>query len=129
MTPRRGLGPFAWLLVPVMGLVGCWQTTPPSTPPAPRPVARPTPEPTPVAVNAVVELSSQSFHTCARRQAGDVLCWGKNTYGQLGAFLFRSTTVLFSSAKESEGRRSVCGIWNQKRSPLKTFCKTWAPSA
>lgn len=67
-------------------LGACWQST--STPPAP-PTPAPTPtQPTPVAnarVDPIVELASQFQHTCARRRSGTVLCWGKNTYGQLGS--------------------------------------------
>ncbi len=56
-------------------------SSPPPRPPPPKVV---TPPPAAAPVNPVVEVASQSFHTCARRQVGDVLCWGKNTYGQLG---------------------------------------------
>lgn len=31
----------------------------------------------------VVELAAGRAHTCARRQNGEVLCWGDNTFGQL----------------------------------------------
>jgi alpha-tubulin suppressor-like RCC1 family protein len=66
-------------------LAACWQpTAAPTAPPAP---VSTTPTPTPVttaAVDPIVELASQSLHTCARRRSGTVLCWGKNTYGQLG---------------------------------------------
>jgi alpha-tubulin suppressor-like RCC1 family protein len=34
--------------------------------------------------NPIVAITSRAFHTCGVRQAGDVVCWGKNTYGQLG---------------------------------------------
>ncbi len=64
--------------------MGCPPVTTTTTPS--RPTAPP-PRPAPVAqapVNPVVAVASHSFHTCAQRKAGDVLCWGKNTYGQLG---------------------------------------------
>lgn len=32
-----------------------------------------------------VELALGEFHTCARQNSGRVLCWGGNSYGQLGA--------------------------------------------
>lgn len=80
----RGSRRLTWLLLPLLGVPGCPQQTPQTSPPRSTPVARPAPPPAAAPVNPVVELSSQSFHTCARRQAGDVLCWGKNTYGQLG---------------------------------------------
>lgn len=81
--PRR-LRRLAWLLLPAVGLLGCWKQAPDPTPPKPRPAVQPPARPAATPVNAVIELASQSFHTCARRQGGDVLCWGKNTYGQLG---------------------------------------------
>lgn len=61
-------------------------TQPTTTPaPAPTPTTTPTPAPTPQGpTNPVVEVASHGAHNCVRRQAGDVLCWGKNTYGQLG---------------------------------------------
>jgi alpha-tubulin suppressor-like RCC1 family protein len=31
-----------------------------------------------------VALAAGSVHTCGRTAAGQVLCWGRNTYGQLG---------------------------------------------
>lgn len=66
-------------------LGACWQST--STPPTPPPTSptRPTPPPTTAApVDPILELASHAHHTCARRKSGTVLCWGKNTYGQLG---------------------------------------------
>lgn len=36
-------------------------------------------------MDPIVELASQLQHSCARRRSGTVLCWGKNTYGQLGS--------------------------------------------
>ncbi len=32
----------------------------------------------------VVEITTGHYHTCARRAAGDVRCWGQNLMGQLG---------------------------------------------
>jgi alpha-tubulin suppressor-like RCC1 family protein len=32
----------------------------------------------------VVEIEAGAVHTCARRRNGQVLCWGQNTYGELG---------------------------------------------
>ena len=31
----------------------------------------------------VVELKAGNAHTCARRQGGDVLCWGENLHNQV----------------------------------------------
>jgi alpha-tubulin suppressor-like RCC1 family protein len=43
------------------------------------------PRPTPVrGVSGAVTLSLGSRHSCALNQAGDVVCWGSNQYGQLG---------------------------------------------
>lgn len=68
-------------------LGACWQTTvtPPAPPtPAPTKPAPAKPSPPPVAVDPIVELASQSQHTCARRKSGTVLCWGNDSHGQLG---------------------------------------------
>lgn len=67
-------------------LGACWQSTAtPPAPPTPAPT-KPTPPPTANApVDPIVELASQFQHSCARRRSGTVLCWGKNTYGQLGS--------------------------------------------
>jgi alpha-tubulin suppressor-like RCC1 family protein len=64
--------------------LGCPQTTP--TTPPPRPPTPPVTTPPPVAQvpDPALEVASQSFHSCARRKSGEVSCWGKNTYGQLG---------------------------------------------
>lgn len=32
----------------------------------------------------LLQIATRGDHTCAVRQGGSVLCWGKNTYGQLG---------------------------------------------
>lgn len=32
----------------------------------------------------VVQMAGGGYHFCARRDGGDVLCWGSNQYGQLG---------------------------------------------
>ena len=32
----------------------------------------------------VVDLAAGSYHTCARREIGEVYCWGFNFAGQLG---------------------------------------------
>lgn len=59
--------------------------------PAPPPTVRPAPAPKPATPkparvqNPFVQVASRFRHNCARRASGDVLCWGKNSYGQLGA--------------------------------------------
>lgn len=80
-TPRRLGRAVAGL---VLALVGC-PARPPLAPPPPAPPA-PTPLPRrPALANPFVSVSSRARHTCARRSTGDVLCWGKNSYGQLGS--------------------------------------------
>lgn len=32
----------------------------------------------------VIQIAAHAEHTCALRRSGTILCWGKNTYGQLG---------------------------------------------
>jgi alpha-tubulin suppressor-like RCC1 family protein len=36
-------------------------------------------------LNNIVQVSSGDYHSCAVNTAGDVLCWGSNLNGQLGA--------------------------------------------
>jgi alpha-tubulin suppressor-like RCC1 family protein len=42
----------------------------------------------PVLISAVTDpvrqMSAGGYHTCALLQSGDILCWGQNSYGQLG---------------------------------------------
>ncbi|MBC8067084.1 MAG: hypothetical protein IAG13_02025, partial [Deltaproteobacteria bacterium] len=38
----------------------------------------------PRAVDAIVQIAARDHHSCAVRASGSVLCWGKNSYGQLG---------------------------------------------
>ncbi|MCA9658748.1 MAG: hypothetical protein KC486_10410, partial [Myxococcales bacterium] len=69
-------------------LAGC--PVSPSRRPTPRPrpptttSPTPTPTPSPTPADPTVEIVSQGRHTCARRQSGQVQCWGKNLFGQLG---------------------------------------------
>ncbi len=73
-----------WLL-PLLLLGACrWSTTPPSPPPPTTVTPTPTRPGPAAAVDPIVSLTSQSFHSCALRKSGTVLCWGKNTHGQLG---------------------------------------------
>lgn len=39
---------------------------------------------TSIPIDGVVELATGGFHTCARRENGEVFCWGENEAGQLG---------------------------------------------
>lgn len=44
-------------------------------------------EPSPVAVMGLVDavqITAGTFHSCALRSTGDVVCWGGNDFGQLG---------------------------------------------
>lgn len=41
---------------------------------------------------AFVEIAAGSGHTCARRENGEVWCWGENTEGQLGDGRMRHTS-------------------------------------
>ncbi|PRQ03403.1 Regulator of chromosome condensation (RCC1) repeat protein [Enhygromyxa salina] len=69
--------------------LGCdWSSSPTQTPktPAATPAAQPPTQsgPTTPSVDAFVEVAAGNQHSCARRQSGAVMCWGRNTYGQLG---------------------------------------------
>src|SRR6478672_10262272 len=48
---------------------------------------------TPAAAASVPVVSGGANHTCALMPAGQVLCWGDNTYGQLGTGDTTSSTV------------------------------------
>ena len=41
----------------------------------------------------IVEVAAGEAHTCARRASGGVLCWGDNTFGQLGDGTTTSSTT------------------------------------
>ncbi len=83
------------------------QTTPPPRPPAP--VAKPTPPAPRGPTNPIVDVSSQSFHSCARRKSGDVLCWGRNTYGQLGDGSRTNSERMVAVAGLSDATQVVTG--------------------
>ena len=69
---------------------GCtWNSSKPSSQPKPTAPKAATPKAQPKAktqppLNPFLQIASRFQHSCALRKAGDVLCWGKNTYGQLG---------------------------------------------
>ncbi|MBW2453173.1 MAG: hypothetical protein JRI68_01620 [Deltaproteobacteria bacterium] len=70
-------------------LLGCPPEPPPVVqPPAPYPLPVP-PEPEPTAKptlppEAVIHVGTLWQHICLLRRLGEVECWGKNSYGQLG---------------------------------------------
>ncbi len=43
-------------------------------------------------IGPVVEVAAGKNHSCARKIDGDVMCWGSNTYGELGNGSHLSTT-------------------------------------
>lgn len=90
--------------------VGCQprpMTTPSTPPPAPQTVQ---PEPSARAPgDPIVDLASQSFHTCARRQSGKVQCWGRNTYGQLGDGTRTNTKRMVSVLGLADATQVVTG--------------------
>ena len=45
---------------------------------------RPVPTPVSVPASDIVAVSTGPWHTCAIRENGELLCWGHNSYGQLG---------------------------------------------
>jgi alpha-tubulin suppressor-like RCC1 family protein len=47
----------------------------------------------PAAANSLPVVSAGASHTCALMPSGQVLCWGDNTYGQLGTGTNTSSTV------------------------------------
>jgi alpha-tubulin suppressor-like RCC1 family protein len=73
------------------GSVWCWGR-PPAAPinPAPPDLLRPAPLP---GLDDVVQLAAGFGFFCARRENGTVVCWGENTYGQLGDGTTESRTT------------------------------------
>jgi alpha-tubulin suppressor-like RCC1 family protein len=63
-----------------------------------------------------VEVSVGEAHVCARRRTGHVVCWGMNTYGQLGdgTLLHRETPVravgLGDAAQIAVGTYFTCAL-------------------
>lgn len=71
----------------VLSIAGCPVTTapPPSTPPpVTKPTAGPGTPPPRGETDPLLQIATRGDHTCGARKSGGVLCWGKNTYGQLG---------------------------------------------
>ncbi|WP_165703712.1 RCC1 domain-containing protein [Enhygromyxa salina] len=67
--------------------LGCdWNTGPARQPTAPAPATGPQQpaQPRPSSANEFVEVTAGNQHSCARQKSGAVMCWGRNTYGQLG---------------------------------------------
>jgi alpha-tubulin suppressor-like RCC1 family protein len=73
-----------------VSILGDLDVGPPSKATKPRPVA---------ALSHVVAMAAGASHWCALREAGDVLCWGGNAAGQVGA---GAPSGLSTSAKGNE---------------------------
>lgn len=86
-SPRHVALPARVVLV-LMGSIVTACPAPVTAPPKPPGVVAPPPTtkpPTTAApIDPVLQVSSRAFHTCGVRRSGTVLCWGKNSYGQLG---------------------------------------------
>lgn len=90
----------------VLALAACRPAPSVTPPPRPRPTpTQPQPQPQPAArvANPVLQVASRNTHSCAVRQDGSVVCWGRNTYGQLGNGM-RDTT---ESAVPVQGLRDA----------------------
>lgn len=72
-----------WLTAGVL-LAACTVKTPTSSAPPPSSAPSKGPRTSTQNPNPVVQVASHADHSCVLRRAGDVHCWGKNTYGQLG---------------------------------------------
>lgn len=81
MATRRWFGWLSYAGAMLALTAGCPSKTKTPPPPVPREQPRPT---APAIPNPFVQVSSRFRHTCALRKQGDISCWGKNTYGQLG---------------------------------------------
>ncbi len=68
---------------------------------------------TPVAVSALIdalEIAAGQTHTCARRAAGAVVCWGSNTFGKLGDGAATHSMCPFDSSDCALTPVSVSGL-------------------
>jgi alpha-tubulin suppressor-like RCC1 family protein len=79
----RGVTHRWWVAIAIV-LVGCPTPTPQTPPPQPPTTPTPTQPQAQRPVDAIVQIAARDAHSCATRHDGTVLCWGKNTYGQLG---------------------------------------------
>jgi len=95
----------------LLGGAGCTWSSKPTTTTTPSSTAPPKATPQPraqpqAAPNPFLEVASFFQHSCARRKSGDVLCWGKNTYGQLGNG-GRSDSPRLSKVRNLEGVQQI----------------------
>ncbi len=78
------------------------------------------PSTTPVSVtgleSGVTSVSTSALHNCAVTSSGEVKCWGKNNYGQLGvssgstSFSALPLSVLGGATSVSAGINHTCGV-------------------
>ncbi len=74
-----------------------------------------TPRATPGAVVGIadaVEIAAGGYHACARRTTGQVMCWGENGAGQLGAVTVqpdRSPTPVAAGLTPTDTMQIACG--------------------
>lgn len=110
---RRSNTSLRVLALPLLVLSCNWSTgstPPPSTPPTrtTAPAARPSAQRLPPP-NPIVDLASRSQHTCALRKSADVLCWGRNDFGQLGNGQTRDAARLVKAAGLADATQITVG--------------------
>lgn len=85
-----------------------------------------------VPLTGVVQLVAGAAHLCARTATNGLLCWGDNTFGQLGANGTTSSSVAVSVAvlgltAVAAGGNSTCAIGSNAQVPGSVYC--WGSNA
>jgi hypothetical protein len=75
MASRMKKGSWLHIVAAALLSIACGETPPPD----PEPNPDPDPDPTPPAF-----VSAGGHHTCGLNRSGEVWCWGRNQFGELG---------------------------------------------
>lgn len=62
------------------------------------------------ALRDVIKVTAGGYHTCALRKGSDVLCWGDNSYGQLGDGQVGSSAFRTKAVRVRRGSGFLTGV-------------------